>query len=374
MKSRIWRLAGVGLLCVSVSAPALAEGPNSQEEQHAPQGQHNNAPQNHPQPQSRPQPQPQPQQQQPHVQQSGQYQFHQQDFNRQEPQRQQHQQEQQQRPPQQVQQPQRQENQPGRQYQFHQQDFPRPQEQNNQFQNNQFQNRPAQVIEQPSIRPKPDEVRQTQPPIRGNYADMPNRDRSGGNDPRGPRDDHRWPGRPDGHGNGWGAGPQYRPGQFVDRFPGQSYRVPYRGGDYFFSGGYWYQPQGPRYRVVAPPYGIRTRYLPDYAREVWVGGALLFLAAGSYYQYLDETQDYMVVNPPEAQPEPAPNPYDVNVYPAYGQSPEQVQQDKYECYRQAVQQTGFDPATATYAPEEAVVDGYRNALGSCLSTRGYRVY
>lgn len=371
MKSRIWQLAGVGLLCVSVSAQTLAEGPNSQEEQrgnqHGPQGQQNHPQpqqqQNHPQPQQPPQQQ---QQQQRPVQQSGQYQFHQQNFNRDEPARQQQNfnrpepQRQPQQPPVQQQQP-RPQQQSG-QYQFHQQDFPRAQDPNNR---NQFDNRPAQNFEQPSIRPKPDEVRQTQPPIRGNYADMPNRDR---------RDDRRWPGRPDGHGNGWGPGPQYRPGQFVDRFPGQSYRVPYRGGDYFFSGGYWYRPEGPRYIVVSPPYGIRTRYLPDYAREVWVGGALFFLAAGSYYQWLDSSQEYQVVNPPTAQPEPAPNPYDVNLYPAYGQSPEQMAQDKYECYRQAVQQTGFDPATATYAPEEAVVYAYHNAFGSCLSTRGYRVY
>lgn len=361
MKSRIWHLAGVGLLCVSASAQTLAEGPNSQQEQRGPQGQqHGGAQQqNHPQPQQQ-QPQQPPQQQRP-PQQSGQYQFHQQNFNREQPGNARPQ---------------------NAQPQFHQQhdtptqfhqEQPRAPQQSGQYQ---FHQEPRQQqVEQPPIRPHPDEVRQTQPPIRGNYADMPNRDR---------RDDHRWPGRPGGYGNGWGSGPQYRPGQYVDRFPGQSYRVPYRGGDYFFSDGYWYRPQGPRYVVVAPPYGIRTRYLPDYASEVWVGGSLFFMAAGSYYQWADDSQDYVVVNPPVAQeqipqpqpqpqPQPATDPYDVAVYPAYGQSPEQVQQDKYECYRIAVQQTGFDPASATYQPDPAVVYSYRNAMASCLSTRGYRV-
>ncbi|MGC1328806.1 DUF6515 family protein [Pseudomonas sp.] len=359
MKSRIWQLAGVGLLCVSVSAQTLAEGQGQEQRQQEQQQQqrgnqhgqeHGGQPQNHPQPQQPPQQQPQ---QRP--QQSGQYQFHQQNFNREEgaarPQNAQPQFHQQQNTPTQFHQEQQRAPQQSGQYQFHQE--PREQQ-----------------AEQPSIRPRPDEVRQTQQPIRGNYADMPNRDR---------HDDHRWPGRPDGHGNGWGPGPQYRPGQYVDRFPGQSYRVPYRGGDYFFSGGYWYRPDGPRYVVVSPPYGIRTRYLPDYASEVWVGGALFFLAAGSYYQWMDDSQDYVVVNPPVAQeqpqpePQPAADPYDVAVYPAYGQGPQQIQQDKYDCYRTAVQQTGFDPANATYAPDPAVVYSYRNAMASCLSTRGYRV-
>ncbi|MGY4490809.1 DUF6515 family protein [Pseudomonas sp. TE3610] len=349
MKSRIWHLAGVGLLCVSASAQVLAEGPGPQDDHRGPPGQQRGGGQH----ENRPQPQQQQQQQRPQ-QQSGQYQFHQQNFNR--------------------------DQQPGNarpqnaQPQFHQQrdtptqfhqEQPRAPQQSGQYQ---FHQEPRQQqVEQPPIRPRPDEVRQTQQPIRGNYADMPNRDR---------RDDRRWPGRPDGRGNGWGPGPQYRPGQFVDRFPGQSYRVPYRGGDYFYSGGYWYRPEGPRYIVVAPPRGIRTRYLPDYASEVWIGGSLLFLAAGSYYQWLDSSQEYEVVNPPVAQveqPQPAADPYDVAVYPAYGQSPEQIQQDKYECYRIAVQQTGFDPANATYAPDPAVVYSYRNALASCLSTRGYRV-
>jgi hypothetical protein len=352
MKSRIWQLAGVGLLCVSVSAQTLAEGQGQeqrqrdQQQQQQPQrgNQHAPEPQNHPAPA-----QPQPQQQRP--QQSGQYQFHQQNFNREEgaarPQNAQPQFHQQRDTPTQFHQEQPRAPQQSGQYQFHQE--PRQQQ-----------------VEQPPIRPRPDEVRQTQQPIRGNYADMPNRDR---------RDDQRWPGRPDRHGNGWGAGPQYRPGQYVDRFPGQSYRVPYRGGDYFFSDGYWYRPEGPRYVVVQPPYGIRTRYLPDYASEVWIGGGLFFMAAGSYYQWEDTSQEYVVVNAPVAQeqPQPAADPYDVAVYPAGGQSPEQVQQDKYECYRIAVQQTGFDPANATYAPDPAVVYSYRNALGACMSSRGYRV-
>lgn len=250
------------------------------------------------------------------------------------------------------------------------------------------QSRPAPQP-QPSnnlpIQGRPDTVRQTQEPRQGYYRDIPRRnddnrhwDAGGPGSRPGPRpDDHRWPGRPDGHGNGWGPGPQYRPGYVVDRFPDRNYRVPYRGQDYFFSGGYWYRPQGPRYVVVAPPYGIRVHYLPDYAREVWVGGSLLFLAAGAYYAYEQSTQQYVVVQPPAQVPSPPPAPqgngYDVVAYPANGQSPAQVQQDGYDCYRWAVQQSGFDPQAVTYAPDPAVVQTYRQAQGNCLGSRGYQV-
>ncbi|WP_313059773.1 DUF6515 family protein [Pseudomonas rhodesiae] len=252
-------------------------------------------------------------------------------------------------------------------------------------------NEQARPAPQPSnnlpIQGRPDTVRQTQEPRQGYYRDIPRRSddnrhwEAGGPGSRpgynGHPDDHRWPGRPDGHGNGWGPGPQYRPGYVVDRFPDRNYRVPYRGQDYFFSGGYWYRPQGPRYVVVAPPYGIRVHYLPDYAREVWVGGSLLFLAAGAYYAYEESTQQYVVVQPPAAVPAPQPAPqgngYDVVAYPANGQSPAQVQQDGYDCYRWAVQQSGFDPQAVTYAPDPAVVQTYRQAQGNCLSSRGYQV-
>lgn len=335
---RIWRMAGVGLLMISVGTQVMADDPRSEgggQRERGPEGgwQGNNQPRpenNQPRPQN-------------------------QHFERAE-------------------------------QQGHGQWQGRPQ--------GDGQQRPA-TQPQPSnnlpIQGRPDTVRQTQEPRQGYYRDIPRRNGDNphwqaGNGP-GPRpgpgfnnghpNDVRWAGRPDGHGNGWGPGPQYRPGYTVDRFPDRNYRVPYRGQDYFFSGGYWYRPQGPRYVVVTPPYGIRVHYLPDYAREVWVGSALFFLAAGSYYTYEATSQQYVVVQPPTEVPAPAPAPqgngYDVTAYPANGQSPAQVQQDGYDCYRWAVQQSGFDPRTVTYAPDPAVVQTYRQAQGNCLSSRGYQV-
>ncbi len=57
---------------------------------------------------------------------------------------------------------------------------------------------------------------------------------------------------------------------------------------------------------MTPPYGVRVNYLPPYAREVWLGGALFFLVADTYYQYLADSQEYVVVNPPVGVPSPVP--------------------------------------------------------------------
>ncbi|VVP92104.1 DUF6515 family protein [Pseudomonas fluorescens] len=338
MKSRIWRLAGVGLLCVSVTAQSLADEPQNRGPDGGQRGSDGHQGNN----QGRGgNDQPRPQNNQPR----------------------------------------------GQSNDIIRGDNSRQFEHNGQNQSNRQPpdyNSPVRPPPPPPqlpandlpIQGRLDTVRQTQQPQRGYYQDAPRRSdnnqhwQNNGQRP----DDRRWPGRPDGHGNGWGPGPQYRPGHVIDRFPDRDYRVPYGGRDYFYSGGYWYRPQGPRYVVVQPPRGIRVSYLPDYAREVWIGGALLFLAAGSYYAYQQSTQDYVVVEPPvQPQPQPVSQGYDVVAYPANGQSPEQVNQDGYECYQYAVQQSGFDPRTATYQPDPSVVQVYRQAQGNCLGSRGYQV-
>ena len=358
MKLRIWRLATVGVLCVSVSGQVLADdsrgndnnqpphGNNGQQRGHQEQGANN---------QARPE----------HEQGRGQGN--------------------------QGNQPREQHNSPnqGRGEQQAGQWQARPQQETH----GQGQGHSAAPANNLPIQPRPNAVQQTHSPNPGgNQSWQTGGSNQGGNqnwhtgdsNPRPgyypgasnnsshPRDQN-WAGRPSGHGNGWGSGPQYRPGYMVDRFPDKHWQVPYRGQNYFFSGGYWYRPQGPRYVVVRPPYGIRVGYLPDYAQELWIGSTLLFLAAGAYYQYQPATQDYIVVQPPPAAPQPVSNGYDVVAYPVNGQSPEQVNQDGYECYRWAVSQSGFDPAKATYAPSPAVVQAYRQAQGSCLSSRGYQV-
>lgn len=368
MKSRIWRLAGVGVLCLSIGAQAFAEGPQDQPRGNPGGGQQGRGPEGgqHGGGQGRPQGG-----NDRGGQGQGQWQGGRGNDNQ----------------PRTNLQRQEQMQQGARENQQPRTNLMRQQEQ---------QGRPATGL---PIQGKPGEVRQTQQPIRGNYPDLrPNDNRhweAGGPGQRpgnnwqggGQRPgDNRWQGgnpRPGdnhwqggGRGNGWGPGPQYRPGYVIDRFPGQNYRVPYRGQDYFFSDGYWYRPQGPRYVVVRPPYGVRVRYLPDYAERMWIGSAMFFLAAGTYYQYQANSQEYVVVNPPVASPQPiqqASNGYDVAAYPANGQTLQQIDQDRYECQRWATQQSGFDPAQATYAPAPEVLNIYRQNLANCYVSRGYTV-
>jgi hypothetical protein len=62
--------------------------------------------------------------------------------------------------------------------------------------------------------------------------------------------------------------------------------------------------------------------------------------------------------PPPAQPapEPARPPASTQVYvfPANGQSADQLGRDRYECYLWAVRQTGFDPSQTSLAPHQRV--------------------
>src|SRR5689334_17874479 len=48
--------------------------------------------------------------------------------------------------------------------------------------------------------------------------------------------------------------------------------VRYRGAPYYFYGGTWYRPYGPRYIVARPPFGIGIAYLPPFYTTVWFGG------------------------------------------------------------------------------------------------------
>lgn len=51
----------------------------------------------------------------------------------------------------------------------------------------------------------------------------------------------------------------------------------------------------------------------------------------------------------------APPPQRLFVYPAHGQSPNQLERDRYACHVWAVQQTGVDPSRASAPPYERVV-------------------
>jgi hypothetical protein len=61
---------------------------------------------------------------------------------------------------------------------------------------------------------------------------------------------------------------------------------------------------------------------------------------------------------------PPPPPQKIFVYPAQGQSPEQLDRDRYECHVWAVQQTGVDPSRADASPYERVIVQPANPPGA----------
>ncbi len=158
-------------------------------------------------------------------------------------------------------------------------------------------------------------------------------------------------------------------------------RVVVGGGRYYYSGGVWYAPRGPRYVVVGPPVGVFVPVLPAYYTTVWFGGAPYYYANDTYYQWVPEQNQYEVVAPPadenSAQVQTAPASDDIYIYPKNGQSEEQQANDKYECHKWANQQSGFDPTQAGGGvPSGRNTDAraqYQRAMAACLEGRGYSV-
>jgi hypothetical protein len=81
------------------------------------------------------------------------------------------------------------------------------------------------------------------------------------------------------------------------------------------------------------------------------------------------TEPARVVESPPPQPAPMPS-TQVYFYPKAGQSPEQQDRDRYECYLWAMKQTGFDPSQPDLAPHQRVkvtpvpAPGHDTAIGA----------
>lgn len=157
--------------------------------------------------------------------------------------------------------------------------------------------------------------------------------------------------------------------------------VHYHGSPYYYRGGTWYRPYGPRYRVVAPPIGIGVGFLPPFYTTVWFGGVPYYYADQTYYAWRPERREYVVTQPPAGQPSQvgttASSSTEVFVYPKNGQSEAQQSTDRYECHAWAVQQSGFDPTRPGGGVAESAIEpkraDYRRAEGACLEGRGYSV-
>jgi uncharacterized protein DUF6515 len=155
--------------------------------------------------------------------------------------------------------------------------------------------------------------------------------------------------------------------------------VRYRGSPYYFHGGVWYRPYGPRYVVVRPPFGVGIGFLPPFYTTVWFGGVPYYYADDTYYMWRPERREYVVTQPPagdgEVRDEPGSD--EIFVYPKNGQSEERQATDRYECHAWAVGKTGFDPTRPQGNVAQSEVASkradYRRAEGACLEARGYSV-
>ena len=168
-------------------------------------------------------------------------------------------------------------------------------------------------------------------------------------------------------------------GAYVPTLPGAAVVVPRGGGRYYYSGGVWYLPSGPRFVVVGAPIGVFVPVLPVYYTTLWVGRIPYYYANETYYTWNAAQSGYEVVEPPSgpaASTQPPPSD-DLFVYPQSDQSAEQQATDKYQCHQWAVGQTGFDPTQpASGVPPEqydSKRDAYQRAIRACLGGRGYSV-
>lgn len=225
-------------------------------------------------------------------------------------------------------------------------------------------------------------------------VDTPRRDDFGRGAPRqddarrdhSPRDTARWNAPPPRLEPGYTFDNRYRHdryypprGQIVDRLPNHPIAIPHRDARYYFHGGAWYRPEGSRFIVVAPPIGLGISFLPPYYTTLWVGGAPYYYADEVYYSWRPERREYVVVEPPtEADTYvPPSSPEQMFVYPKLGQDEQQMAQDRYECHRWAVEQSGFDPvqpsADLPIAQLPVKRADYQRATRACLEARGYSV-
>lgn len=151
----------------------------------------------------------------------------------------------------------------------------------------------------------------------------------------------------------------------------------WNGAAYYHYGPHWYRPYGTSYVMVGAPYGLFVSWLPSYYNSFWYGGVRYFHADSTYYVYEPVRRGYVVSHSPYGDEDDEEQEYstdqdeDLYVYPAQGQSEQQQSDDRYECHRWAVTETGYDPIDSDYDADRRA--GYLRALTACLTGRGYSV-
>lgn len=156
-------------------------------------------------------------------------------------------------------------------------------------------------------------------------------------------------------------------GYVVAGLPAGAVGITFSGGRYWYQGGVWFRPSGPKFVVVAPPIGVVVPLLPPSFVTLWVGPVPYYYANSAYYTPV--AGGYRVVDPPpniEASAPPPPPAAGTHpelvIYPRNGQSAQQTEADRTACAQWATAQ-----ATGKAA------DVYMRAMTACMDGRGYNV-
>jgi hypothetical protein len=107
-------------------------------------------------------------------------------------------------------------------------------------------------------------------------------------------DDRRYDNR-----RGWDS--HYYPprrGYVVHHLPPRYRVVHHHGHRYYYGGGAWYRPYGPRYVVVDPPVGLVISFLPQFSTTLHVGGVPYYRAGPVYYVWNPRARGYVVTDGP----------------------------------------------------------------------------
>ncbi|HTR01037.1 MAG TPA: DUF6515 family protein [Candidatus Acidoferrum sp.] len=168
-------------------------------------------------------------------------------------------------------------------------------------------------------------------------------------------------------------------GAVIAELPRERVSVVFRGTPYYFHGGAWYRADRGRYIVVAPPIGLVVPILPPFYTTLWMRGVPYYYANDAYYLWSPQQNGYVITEPPANAETIATSTVndDLYVYPTKNQTEAQQSTDRYECYRWAADQTGFDPTQPPKNLGAADMDAkranYHRAETACLQGRGYSV-
>jgi len=127
---------------------------------------------------------------------------------------------------------------------------------------------------------------------------------------------------------------------------------------------------------VSLPLGSRVRNLSPGYTSFGLGSHRYYYNNFNYYMHDTRAREYVVVRDPRERHESA-NPStqseigELFVCPNRGQTDEQREHDRFECFQWAVEQTSYDPSVSNSDPNKG--QDHRRASAACLEGRGHTV-